>query len=168
MIALEAIKHMKQKENLQKTLKQGICYNFSRFLELNYCDLTDDQKTGIVANILNAMNSWPHTCHESECYPIPFDIEQFDKEFSDLIKEGKISLNDVESLVCNHLVTLENGKLEVQDQDDLTPREIGFGIFLDSYLNLARFGDAFTYTKLRLDLLDHIERELTRLSSATP
>jgi hypothetical protein len=168
MIALEAIKHIKQKENLQKTLTQGICYSFSRFLELNYSDLTDDQRTGITANIFNVMNNWPHTCLESECYPIPFDIEQFDKELSKLVKEGQISLNDVESLVCNHMVTVESGKLDIQNQDDLTASEIGFEIFLDSYLNLARFGNAFTYTKLRLDLLDHIERELTRLSSTTP
>lgn len=167
MIALEAIKSLKKEENLQKTLTQGICYRFSRFLDLNYDHLTVNQKEETVLHLIHAMNNWPHRCSESDCYPIPFNIEQFDKEFSELIKEGRIPSNDAESLVCNHTVTVESGKLEIQDQDDLTSSEIGFEIFLDSYLSLAKFGDAFTYTKLRLDLLDHIERELTKLSRAT-
>lgn len=168
MIALETIKSLKKKENLQKTLTQGICYNFSRLLELNYADLNSDQKAGITENLEEAIDSWLHRCNESECYPIPFDIEKFDKEFSGLIKEGRISLNETEALVRDHMVTLNSESLEIQEQNDFSSNEIGFEIFLDPVLNLARFGDAFTYTKLRLDLLDHIERELTKLSRATP
>jgi hypothetical protein len=162
-------------------MARGICDTFRKTLLNLFCH---DQPIDInrpisikwifndkIGNLYNCMEhifeSWKYSELDDDCkvssYVVPFNFKIFMHDLEHANSLGILNKDKViQQLIESDCLKISNGELDTSDDPNLSENEVGFYIFSDKSNGLYKYDQIFTYLRLRLDLLNHFEREMKK------